>query len=486
LYLKVGYFGFYVREKFSTEESGIAVVTLYQNKIQEQLRTMMKTANVPFISISKKIENVDPLHFFHLGEEFWSGQRFFWSDPLNKTVYAGLGWAYCIEVAHDDDRFSAVENEWKRFIEQVVIDEKQSSFWSGPLLFGGFSFDPVKKKTERWASFPEAKFIVPTMLLSIIEGNGWLTITVPSENNEEEIMRIERILTLLHQEAALPYEHDANCIRSWEVGKDEWIAAVMKATSDIQDGELGKVVLAREARLLFDKRINPAIVLKRLREQQPYSYVFAFENGNDCFLGASPEQLVKKDGDVCYSTCLAGSIRRGKTLKEDEELGSWLLQDKKNLHEHRFVVDMIKEAMMKVCDEVVIPDKPSLLKMRDIQHLYTPVKGVSHQPLSLLSLVERLHPTPALGGTPRNKALEKIREIEPLDRGWYAAPIGWIDTNGNGEFAVAIRSGLLQGEEASIFAGCGVVGDSDPLSEYEETRIKFRPMLKALGGEERE
>jgi menaquinone-specific isochorismate synthase len=124
--------------------------------------------------------------------------------------------------------------------------------------------------------------------------------------------------------------------------------------------------------------------------------------------------------------------------------------------------------------------------MRDIQHLYTPVIGESRHAVSLFSLVERLHPTPALGGTPRDKALEMIREIEPLDRGWYAAPIGWIDALENGEFAVAIRSGLLQGREASIFAGCGVVGDSEPLSEYEETKVKLKPMLSALGVEQDE
>jgi menaquinone-specific isochorismate synthase len=462
------------------------VVTLYQNKIQEQLQTLMRSTNASFISISEKMDNIDPLHFFHLGEDFSLGQRFYWSDPLNKVIYVGLGCTYSIEVQHSNNRFVAVEKEWKRFIEQVVIDKKQSDTGLGPLLFGGFSFDPFKRKTERWTNYPEAKLVVPMLLLSVFEGDRWLTITIPSKNNEEELMRIERMLALLENEQTVKYEQDAKCIKLWEVEKAEWITAVTKATSDIQNGELGKVVLAREARLLFDKRIDSAVVLHRLREQQPYSYVFAFENGNDCFLGASPEQLVKKEGDMCYSTCLAGSIKRGRTLKEDEELGNWLLQDKKNLHEHQFVVDMIKAAMREVCDEVVIPNKPSLLKMRDIQHLYTPVKGISHQPLSLLSLVQCLHPTPALGGTPRDKALKKIREIEPLDRGWYAAPIGWIDANGNGEFAVAIRSGLLQGEEASIFAGCGVVGDSDPLSEYEETRVKFKPMLSALGGEEHE
>lgn len=257
--------------------------------------------------------------------------------------------------------------------------------------------------------------------------------------------------------------------------------AVEKVIDRIRKGDFAKVVLAREERFTFAGRLEASSVLERLREQQPTSYLFAFEQNGSCFIGASPEQLVKKEGDICYSTCLAGSIRRGKTIREDEELGHWLLQDEKNLQEHQFVVEMIKEAMAEACENVHIPTKPQLLKMRDIQHLYTPVVGENRRNVSLVSLVERLHPTPALGGTPREKALATIRALEPLDRGWYAAPIGWLDALGNGEFAVAIRSGLLQGNEASLFAGCGVVGDSDPLSEYEETKVKLKPMLSALG-----
>ena len=150
--------------------------------------------------------------------------------------------------------------------------------------------------------------------------------------------------------------------------------------------------------------------------------------------------------------------------------------------EHGFVVEMIKAALEESCEEIILPDKPQLMKIRDIQHLYTPVIGKCHKDASLLLLVERLHPTPALGGLPKQEAVEKIREVEELDRGFYAAPLGWVDYQGNGEFAVSIRSGLIQGKEASLFAGCGVVADSDSESEYLETSLKFTPMLRALGG----
>jgi menaquinone-specific isochorismate synthase len=308
-------------------------------------------------------------------------------------------------------------------------------------------------------------------------------VTMRSEQNEEIIKKIGMLIRLLYQEQKQQTSSLPPLITYKEVQKEEWIDAVKKTIENIRKGKFDKVVLAREARLSFADAIDPSVVLQQLREQQPFSYIFAFEQEGQCFIGASPEQLVKKEKDTCYSICLAGSIRRGKTLQEDEQLGKWLMNDEKNLREHQFVVQMIKEAIEAVCKRVQIPSSPQLLKLQHIQHLYTPVIGEKCRAASVLSIVEQMHPTPALGGTPREKAIKEIREAEPLDRGWYAAPIGWMDAEGNGEFAVAIRSGLLQGKEASIFAGCGVVVDSDPMSEYEETKVKFTPMLSALGVE---
>ncbi|MED2930573.1 isochorismate synthase, partial [Bacillus swezeyi] len=184
-------------------------------------------------------------------------------------------------------------------------------------------------------------------------------------------------------------------------------------------------------------------------------------------------------------TCLAGSIKRGENEQEDRMLGLELLNDEKNLIEHNIVVNMIFKAFLSNCSHVKKPDKPGLYKTKNVQHLYTPVVGKMNEESSLFHLIEQLHPTPALGGAPQHKAVEVIRNIEPLSRGWYAAPAGWIDMRGNGEFAVAIRSGLIESKEARLFAGCGIVADSDPALEYEETQMKLKPMLSALGGDTR-
>jgi len=200
------------------------------------------------------------------------------------------------------------------------------------------------------------------------------------------------------------------------------------------------------------------------------------------FFGASPERLVKVEEGQAFSSCVAGSIRRGQTADEDDQLGQSLLNDGKNRGEHHYVVEMITETFKKNCTSIKVPNQPKLLKIRDIQHLYTPVEGVLNGEATILQLVKHLHPTPALGGVPRKEAMEMIRAFEPMNRGLYAAPIGWVDADGNGEFAVAIRSAALLGNRAFLYAGGGIVEDSTPQSEYEETLVKFRPMLRALGG----
>ncbi|MEH7224199.1 isochorismate synthase [Bacillus sp. JJ1566] len=433
------------------------------------------------ISQVKEIENIDPLLFFSAGKREPFETRCFWSNPTNDTIIVGLGEAYTIRDNESTERFEAIEKKWKRLVQHTTIVDNFAPYSTGPILMGGFSFDPLKKRTELWAHFDDAKFVLPSIMLSSYKGRTYLTTNIICEPMgtsivESDLEQLEWLLEESHQ-----YQSIASFTKE-EVQPQEWMESVRNATKKVQSDEVEKVVLAREIKLHFDDPIEADAVLARLKEEQPMSYLFAIEYENSCFIGASPERLIKKKGEDFLTTCLAGSIRRGKTPTEDEQLANELLGDPKNLYEHDVVVQMIKHEMKESCTSISSPSEPGILKMRDIQHLYTPVKGVAKEDVSLLTVVNRLHPTPALGGQPKQKAFEIIRELEILDRGWYGSPVGWLDTNDNGEFAVAIRSGLLNGNNASLFAGCGIVGDSEPESEYTETMIKFRPMLSALGG----
>jgi menaquinone-specific isochorismate synthase len=468
---------------------GIFLVTIQETEFKERgllaVSRAKKLGRSILISEVLKMETVDPLLFYHIGKENYLGERFFWKDPAEKQVVVGLGISNQIQSDQATDRFFHVEKEWNEFLKDSLIYNPYKETGVGPVMFGGFTFDPLKEKTELWSKFADSLFHLPKFMLTITNGHAYLTTNIECTANDDEslfqkiLQERKQILDSLQRNFQT---HSANLIETREISPNSWKKSVDEVVNTLRSGPLKKVVLARELRLIFNDVVDAEAVLLHLNNIQHDSFIFSFESNGDCFIGASPERLVKKQGDNVFSTCLAGSISRGKTEEEDAILGQQLLNDQKNLKEHGFVVEMIKEALEESCEEVILPDKPKLMKIRDIQHLYTPVIGKCNKDTSLLLLVERLHPTPALGGLPKKEAVGKIRQVEELDRGLYAAPLGWMDYQGNGEFAVAIRSGLIQGKEASLFAGCGVVADSDSESEYLETSLKFRPMLRALGG----
>ncbi len=267
----------------------------------------------------------------------------------------------------------------------------------------------------------------------------------------------------------------------------EWQAIVGRTAAEIRAGRFAKVVLAREARVAAaETAFDAAATLDALRSTYRAGFVFAFtfpEGGADrTFLGASPERLVHLHDRVVETSSLAGSIRRGATPEEDDALGAALLRDEKERTEHAVVTETLREALAPLCRGLSVPAVPTLLRLANVQHLFTPIRGVLGNGQTILDLVERLHPTPAVGGFPRDVALAVIRAREQIDRGWYAGPVGWIDEEGEGEFAVAIRSALLDDSkrEALLFAGCGIVGHSNPAAEYAESRLKMQAMLSAL------
>ena len=429
------------------------------------------------------VDSVDPLSFYAAGAYTYENNRTFWSDPDNDTTIVGLGRVKQFNA--NLDRFRTIEAEWKRFLKQSIVEGSPSRPGVGPVILGGFSFDPTAPESGDWDRFPEGGMGLPELMLTCAGNQVWLTINAIVNGEDDAEAMSEELLTKhrhVLEDLSSKVSPDVKAISIEEIRPMQWKETVRSAAANIRKGKLEKVVLAREIHLQGSDSFSASRTLLNLKTQQSDSYLFAFEYGNKCFLGASPERLVKRDGQQVYSTCLAGSIRRGNTKEQDDVLGEELLNDNKNRIEHDLVVQMIRTAMEQECEFVQVPTKPELLKTPHIQHLFTPVVARAGRETSLLRMVERLHPTPALGGYPQEEAVMEIKQIENLDRGWYAGPVGWIDHQGNGEFAVAIRSGLLNGDQAKLYAGCGIVGDSDPLSEYEETKMKFKPMLTALGG----
>lgn len=262
---------------------------------------------------------------------------------------------------------------------------------------------------------------------------------------------------------------------------DAWEAMLNTAIGRIRAGAFKKVVLARVAEARFAQPVDVDAALAYLNKTYAGCYRFLFEvRPFHAFFGATPELLVQTNGQRVETMGLAGSIRRGATPAEDAALAAELLHSAKNRHEQQLVVESIQRRLHHAVHSLHIPD-PTIYQLSNIQHIHTPIIGILRQAAGVLPLVERLHPTPALGGTPRRPALEFLREAEPVPRGWYGAPVGWIDHTLDGKFAVAIRSAVTQENRVWMYAGAGIVADSEPQKEWEETGLKFRPMLEALG-----
>jgi isochorismate synthase len=240
-------------------------------------------------------------------------------------------------------------------------------------------------------------------------------------------------------------------------------------------------VFARRVDMSSPAALDVPGALRRLAFSAPESAVFAFRRGGATFIGATPERLVRAEGRTYRTAAVAGSIRRGADSTEDAALAAELLASEKEREEHAVVVRAIRRQLSPISERIEIAAAPSVLVLRHVQHLVTEIVGTLRVREGLLALAGRLHPTPAVGGEPRDLALAMIDENEGFDRGWYAGPVGWLSADGDGELMVALRCGLVDGSCVTLYAGCGIVADSDPDREWEESRIKMRAVAAALG-----
>jgi len=263
-----------------------------------------------------------------------------------------------------------------------------------------------------------------------------------------------------------------------------WLASIAALRDELRRGTTRKAVLARALHITSSTPIDLAPVVNRLRLTYPNCYRYVMPIGNLTFIGASPELLVRRDGDAVHAQPMAGTTRRTGDPVTDAALAEELMGSLKDQIEHRITIDMVHETLLPWCSYLDEEAEPSIVAMANVAHLATRLEGrLSHPPASVLELVSALHPTPAVGGYPRADALRLIDEHEHLDRGWYAGPVGWVDAEGNGTWAVALRCAEVSADrtEARLFAGVGVVPDSDPAAELAETDAKLAAMLGAFG-----
>jgi menaquinone-specific isochorismate synthase len=446
-------------------------------------------------SFTQPVEWCDTIRAFTGARRAGLGECFFWEQPAEQNTLVGVGAATTIET-DGITCFIDSASAWRALMNDAVVTyapATMSTPGSGPVLFGGFAFDPLSPRTQLWAEFPGGLLILPRFLLSYSANHVTLTINrmiQASDNTEQSAQEIEagvrHLRTAIEHAPTTPREEEASIRFSIRETRpaSEWMETVANIVDMIQHGAFEKVVLARDIQVKLDdpaEAFDISITLQRLRESYPAAFVFAVQRGERFFIGATPERLVQAQDGQIHTMALAGSARRGETAGEDAQLGTELLQSEKDNSEHAIVVAMVREALESHCTNVRVSAAPQLLKLKNLQHLKTPIAGELVPGRCILDVLADLHPTPAVGGFPRHAALETIRNTEKLDRGWYAGPLGWIGAGGHGEFAVALRSGLIDGSKATLFAGCGIVSNSDPQAEYAESDLKFQVMLRGLG-----
>ncbi|MEE4149484.1 isochorismate synthase [Pseudomonas viridiflava] len=427
-------------------------------------------------SFSTKSPQVEPLSLFSANREQVQ-PTCLWHVKARGHYRLGLGLAHEFNAGPDDD-WQILENRWHDMASAAVVQGEHR-----PCLFGGFAFDRRQHRTRLWREFPDSALTLPRFELHESDDRTRLVINVLIDQNSicaylAEELTAEWAAILARPVPGNEISHDRFVRLSMA---HLWKHDVSQAVGHIKRGGLAKVVLARSQNVPASVPLQA--VMQHLIGRQPHAYLFAFARGSSCFLGASPECLLTAQGRCLQTMALAGTAPRGKDATEDRYLGDQLLASRKDNREHAMVVDSIRECLARHCVELEVAARPRLHKLPHIQHLLTPIHGTLAPTTSLLGVAQSLHPTPAVGGLPRLEALDYIRAHEHLDRGWYAGPVGWLDDQGNGEFAVALRSALLDGHRATLFAGCGLVSGSDPESEYRESDLKMQTMREALQGE---
>lgn len=419
--------------------------------------------------------------------------RFLWRDGRTGVTFAGMGSAADL-MAWGEERFQGIERQARELFDNAAALHTIDPL-AAPRLFGGFAFREDFVPDFAWQGFNPAHFILPHYQLVIHDNQPWLTINalVPADDDPNETApQLREALQLCYHElcALTASEADvgptANQARqptiSYPMPYTTWAEMIQQAQSQFLTTPLEKVVLARVCELRQSALVDLDGALTFLQATYPDCYTFLFEpQPHHAFFGATPELLAATQGKTLTTMGLAGSIQRGTTAAEDAALAAELLNSTKDRHEHALVVAALRQRLEPLAEALTIPDAPVIYQLSNIQHLYTPVQAQLRQAIGILPLVEALHPTPALGGAPRDLALAFISEAESVPRGWYAGPIGWIDQSLDGAFGVAIRSAVAQQKRVWLYAGAGIVAASEPEKEWAETGWKFRPIQAALG-----
>jgi isochorismate synthase len=382
-------------------------------------------------------------------------------------------------------RFASAGRAWRELAAAAVCDSPGRVPGSGLIAFGGFAFAADGCSSIRWRPFASTSMLVPELSIARHAEQTWLTVNadVAPDDMPQDVLNRVRARVEEMRSSPLPVgEPLPSAPRVVSASPpSHYEEAVARAVARIAAGEIEKIVLARVVEIEAGAPYDPAPVVGLLREAFGSSFVYAVGRDDSTFVGASPELLVRREGQRATTVALAGSTRRSADPAVDDHLGERLLRSDKDCEENAIVARQVMAALRRHSVWVVASEQPSVVRVANIQHLARPIRAQLTTPIEAIELAGVLHPTPAVGAEPPS-ARASIPALEGIDRGWYAGPVGWTDASGDGEFCVALRCGLLRDRFASCYAGCGIMADSDPAAELAESELKLQVMLAALIG----
>jgi len=447
-----------------TEHSTPAALRAFLEQCADAARA---TGRPQLASISVAVDSLDPLAV--LESIFEPKQLHFYVErPADGFAVAGAE-AVLEFTASGPTRFSTAKEFIARTLEHTIA--------------GGFAHEAVPD-----SPFPALRLFVPRWQVSrrgegsVAVANLLITPELPLDFVTAKVWKAHTKFRAFDYSTAQDRGRPSAPKQIVEVGGvGSFQRGVTEALGEIGRGDYEKIVLARAQQLTTNEEFHPLGVLNHLRQHYAGCYAFSVANGTgQSFIGATPERLVRVEAGRMFTESLAGSAPRGQSASEDAALTRALLQSEKDLREHRVVLGSITRRLADLGLKLEHGANPRVLRLANVQHLHTPISAALPVGVHILDLVERLHPTPAVGGTPRDRAVAAIKRLEPFDRGLYAGPLGWVDHRGGGEFFVGIRSALIDGCTAVAFAGAGIVAGSDPQKEFTETELKFKALIEAL------
>ena len=414
---------------------------------------------------------------------------FLWRSPTTGDTFAGGGTAGSIKV-RGADRFRTLSRAVPRLFDRVAsyaVDGRAPP----PVLVGGAAFAPDGSPDDHcWKEFGEDELTLPRWGYHRLRTVATITLTVRREEIsspaqiEEILIEARQLLREFSDEppTSLIARFDPANLHVHQTTLDEWWDYLDNIRAALRSGEYQKIVAARRAVVELEHPIEDSSFMARVWAAYPDCIHYAIRRPASTFFGATPETLFRKQGQRLETHALAGTTR----IKDDPTSDSTrdiaaLQSSRKDLDEHRYVVNKIASALASLTTKITHAPQPETRRVRNLIHLQTPITAELLPRTTVFDLLEALHPTPAVGGFPAREAAQWIAKNEPLARGWYSGTVGWIDANGDGEFAVSIRCGVLTPERAYVFAGAGIVEASDPAAEYAETAAKMWPILRALG-----